>query len=100
MGRGRGDSRRLRSVVFTLGAGVGVPLVAAAAPAPPPAKVGPEIQVNRFVKGNQLDPAVAAGGDGSFDVVWESDAFDPDHGPGLYGRHFDPAGNPGPEIRI
>ncbi|MEA2694574.1 MAG: hypothetical protein QOJ16_3961 [Acidobacteriota bacterium] len=100
MERGRVDSRRLRSVVFTLAVGLAVPLVAAAAPSPPPTKVGPEIQVNSFSKGNQLDPAVAAGGDGSFDVVWESDAVAPDHGPGLYGRHFDPAGQPGPEFRI
>jgi hypothetical protein len=69
--------------------------VAPVAHAQVPAKIGSELQVNSFITGDQVHPAVAVGGDGSFDVVWESDGQgqNQDHEPGLYGRHFD-AANP------
>jgi hypothetical protein len=102
MERGLVESRRSYTVPLILALLLLGSSVAPAVRAQVPAKVGAEIQVNSFVTGDQIHPAVAVGGDGSFDAVWESDGEDvnQDHGPGLYGRHFDAAGAAGNEFRV
>ncbi len=108
MERGLVESRRSRIVPLApalLLLGMGVAALPGTARAQVPAKVGAELPVNSFVTGDQLHPAVAVGGDGSFDAVWESDGEDVNqtHGPGLYGRHFDAANaanTAGTEFRI
>ncbi len=50
-----------------------------------------EIQVNAYTTGSQNVPAVASAGDGSFVVVWESDAQDGSKF-GVFGQLFDSSG--------
>ncbi len=53
--------------------------------------VGSEFQVNRYTINAQNRPAVAAGADGAFVVVWASDGQDGDNR-GVFGQRFDNAG--------
>ena len=63
-------------------------------------RVGAEFQVNAYVEGAQLDPAVAMGVDGRFFVAWSSrDQDGSDFG--VFGSAFDPGGlRVGSEQRI
>jgi predicted nucleic acid-binding Zn-ribbon protein len=62
--------------------------------------VGGELQVNTHTTGNQQDPAVAVGSDGTFVVVWDGAAQDGDQR-GIFGQRFDSAGNPaGDEFQV
>ncbi len=60
---------------------------------PAATRIGPQFQVNVFTTGPQDDPAIAAGADGAFVVVWESSYQDASDN-GVFGRLFDPAGTP------
>ncbi len=53
--------------------------------------VGTEFQVNRYTINGQSRPAVAAGADGAFVVVWASVGQDGDNR-GVFGQRFDPTG--------
>jgi hypothetical protein len=65
------------------------------------AAVGGELQVNSFTTGNQQDPAVAVGDDGSFVVVWDGAAVQDGDQRGIFGRRFDSAANPvGDEFQV
>jgi len=55
--------------------------------------VGSEFQVNTYTPGEQRFPAVAAGGAGSFVVVWESGAQN-GSGYGIFGQRYDTTGLP------
>lgn len=54
---------------------------------------GPEIPVNVFTQGSQLDPRVSMAADGSFVVVWDSQFQDSDY-EGVFAQRFDSLGNP------
>jgi len=61
---------------------------------------GSEFLVNTFTTGNQLFPAMAADGSGSFVVVWESELQDGSIR-GVFGQRFSSAGSPvGSELQI
>lgn len=61
---------------------------------------GAEFQVNAHAPGDQAYPAVAAGPDGAFAVVWEDSSPD-GAGLGVFGRVFDAAGTPrGDDFRV
>jgi hypothetical protein len=70
-------------------------LQAAVAPAPAaPLRLGEELQVNVTTQGDQIVPAVAAGPDGGFMIVWHGET-------GAYGRIYDAGGHPrGGEILL
>jgi acetyltransferase-like isoleucine patch superfamily enzyme len=53
-----------------------------------PHTTGPELRVNHQTAGEQLYPAVAASGDGSFIAIWSSEESDPRQS-GFVGRRFD-----------
>ena len=55
-----------------------------------------EVQVNTYTTGDQFSPAVAAGADGTFVVVWrqESGSYFAEPRYDLLGRRFSPAGQP------
>ncbi|HET9211746.1 MAG TPA: hypothetical protein VFR03_15165 [Thermoanaerobaculia bacterium] len=53
-----------------------------------PSRLGPEMRVNVTTAGDQREPAVAAGPDGGFMVVWKGPPA------GLQGRLYDSAGRP------
>ncbi len=55
--------------------------------------LGAEIQVNTFTGLDQDSPAVAAGPDGGFVVVWESDVQD-GSGDSVHAQRFDAGGSP------
>jgi hypothetical protein len=57
------------------------------------APLGPEFVVNTYTVGGQSLPAVAAGADGGFVVVWNGLGQDGSYY-GVFGRRFDPAGAP------
>jgi hypothetical protein len=58
------------------------------------------LRVNRHTVGDQDDASVAAGGDGSFVVVWSSENQDGSFA-GVFGQQFDSAGGPaGGEFQI
>ena len=62
--------------------------------------LGERFQVNTFVPGGQMDPAVAMNPDGNFVVVWESRDQDGD-GAGIYGQRYNADGTPqGNEFRV
>jgi hypothetical protein len=81
-------------------------LVCVAAPAPADVEpVGPELQVNTYTTGSQLEPHVSADASGAFVVVWDNERGYPS-GPdgsssGVSARRFDGAGTPdGPEFVV
>ncbi len=60
----------------------------------------PAFQVNTTTTGQQMDPSVAVGDDGSFVVTWSSDNQD-GSGWGVYAQLFDSDGNPvGGEFQV
>lgn len=62
--------------------------------------VGPEFQVNSYTTGFQYSQTVAAGGAGSFVVVWQSSGQDGSDA-GVFGQRFNTAGSPlGTEFQI
>jgi hypothetical protein len=62
--------------------------------------LGTEFQVNTFVSGNQLRPALAMDRSGNFVVVWWSLGQDGDDY-GIYGQRADSTGNPvGTEFKV
>jgi hypothetical protein len=64
------------------------------------AALGPEFQVNTYTTGNQIAPAVAWQGSGSFVVVWASDGQD-GSGLGVFAQRYASSGAPlGPEFRV
>jgi hypothetical protein len=66
----------------------------APAPAAMPLRLGEEFQVNVATQGDQIVPAVAAGPDGGFMIVWHGET-------GAYGRIYDAGGHPrGGEILL
>jgi hypothetical protein len=61
---------------------------------------GPEFRVNSYTPGNQDFPAVGAGRDGRFVVVWASDGQD-GASRGVFAQRFDPSGAPaGAELQV
>ena len=63
--------------------------------------LGDEFQVNTFIPGDQDSPAVAAGPDGGFIVVWESGDGQDGSADGVEGQRFDADGNPlGDEFQV
>ncbi|MBW4516724.1 MAG: calcium-binding protein [Timaviella obliquedivisa GSE-PSE-MK23-08B] len=61
---------------------------------------GNEFQVNSVIAGNQLKPSVAMADDGSFVIVWESQAQDGE-GAGVFGQRYTAAGvRQGTEFQI
>jgi hypothetical protein len=64
-------------------------------------RVGSEFQVNTYMTGPQLRPAVAADAAGSFVVAWSSHGQD-GSGSGVFARWHDASGNPlgGAEFRV
>jgi hypothetical protein len=65
-------------------------------------RVGAEFRVNSYTTGAQAHPSVAAAGDGSFIVVWQSDRIEGiGLGQGVCARRYDPSGAPlGPEFQV
>jgi hypothetical protein len=64
------------------------------------APAGDEFQVNEYTPNDQSYPAVAAGRDGAFAVVWEDSARD-GSGRGVFGRVFNATGTPvGGDFRV
>jgi hypothetical protein len=64
-------------------------------------KIGPEFQANSFTAGNQQGGKVGTFGDGSFIVVWQSEAQDPDMSRGIYAQRYRPNGTKkGAEFRV
>ncbi len=62
--------------------------------------LGPEIQVNNYTTGYQVDPAVAVDGSGNFVVVWYSDGQDGSTY-GVFGQRFNSVGSPlGSEFQV
>lgn len=60
-----------------------------------------ELQVNTHTLGCQLDPAVAADGDGDFVVVWQDGANIDSPDDGIFGQRFDRMGDKqGGEFRV
>ncbi len=73
-----------------------LPLGAAAEIGP----VGSEFQVNRYTAESQESPAVAAGTDGTFVLVWDSFGQDGSH-KGVFGQRYSSAGQPaGTEFQV
>src|SRR5688572_29983769 len=61
---------------------------------------GGEFRVNTYTTGRQWRPSVAAAGDGSFVVVWDSSAYD-GNGTSVLAQRYDGSGLPrGAEFRI
>jgi hypothetical protein len=54
--------------------------------------LGTEFQVNSHTTGSQSNPALAAGADGAFVVVWESLGGQDGSFLGVFGQHYDSAG--------
>ncbi len=65
--------------------------VLARAYGPDGAPLGPELVVNSYLPGCQLNPDVAAAPDGTFTVVWQSEGEDGD-GSGIFYRRFSTTG--------
>jgi Ca2+-binding RTX toxin-like protein len=55
--------------------------------------IGPEFQVNTFIRRDQRNPVVAVNTTGQFVIAWESDRQD-GSGTGIYARLYDQNGNP------
>lgn len=53
---------------------------------------GPQFQINSYTTGIQAYPAVAAGADGAFVVVWESEGRESPTNRGVFGQRYDSAG--------
>lgn len=62
--------------------------------------LGGEVQVNTFTIGDQEDPAIAVGADGSFAIAWESDGQDGSD-EGIFAQLFDASRQPlGDEVQM
>jgi hypothetical protein len=62
--------------------------------------LGGEFQVNTYTTGGQSAPTAAAGGSGSFVVLWQSSEGD-GHWFGVFGQHYDDTGTPmGGEFQV
>jgi hypothetical protein len=65
------------------------------------APLGPQSNVNTFLRGAQEGPVVSALPTGGFLLVWMSLAVQDGDGSGIYSRTFGPAGHPrGGEVRV
>ena len=84
---------------------LGLALLSPAVSLAAPARLGPELQVNVETQGMQRTPDVAVSSDGSYLVVWISEAQDPPPAPprglDVIGRFYDADGAPrGDEFRV
>ncbi len=62
--------------------------------------LGGEVQVNTFTTGDQEDPSIAVGADGSFAIAWESDGQDGSD-EGIFAQLFDASRQPlGDEVQV
>jgi hypothetical protein len=62
--------------------------------------LGPEFQVNSYTTENQYHPAITSAPDGRFIITWTGGGHQDGVDPGVFARVYDPAGTPGPELRL